>query len=432
MATDKQLSSKKKLLFSAVLLLIVLLLVECVSSILWHITFDGASQRTINALCGTTTYLSQKLPNTFWHHDLNPNHPIYKDKINNRGTLGESFEMPKPNNELRIICLGDSTVEGWGLEPSKSFPAILERMLNSSIPSTEYENVTVINAGIGSHNSAFNLSYLAFRLIHYEPDYVVIKSTYNDFLPFCIPGMNFDYTHAFPEPFHLERNCSLYWTMARYSFFLKVFGARLFHEEVLSNPFQSFSGTITKAQLQQMDFSSNKTKFAIYGENIRSMILLCKGRGITPILLDLPTSPSAAHYGAERNFGLGFRKVILRLNAELERIAEEEMVSFVVTSPLNDVDFWDHCHNTESGNYKIAKILHHALSRIIKEAKMVRSAPAFPMGDSLRGSQRSNPLYGTRHEKTDFHLPSFDSVPKTIGDVLIRAEKESATSQTPE
>lgn len=357
---SSMISAEKKVLFAAILLVTVLGIIEIMSFAVWKIKVGSGKKNNIRALCGQTFDKPQLLPNTFWHHEFNPNCPRYKGIVNTKGTKGKDFEVPKPDGELRIICIGDSTVEG-PRQPNQTFSYFLEEMLRPIIKqASNYKSVRVINAGIGSHNSAFNLAYLEFRLIHYEPDIIIIKSTYNDYVPYCIPGMKFDYTHAFPNPFHIRHSSNPYWFMARYSYFLKLCGNVIFNEEV-TNPFKDFTGHITKEQFQKMDFSTNENKFYIYAENIRSMILLCKGRNIRVFVLDLPTSPNLNHYGRGKPYGKRFRNLISRLESELKRVTSEEDVPFIITGPLDKDNFTDHCHTTTSGNRKIAKRIYDVL-----------------------------------------------------------------------
>jgi len=296
--------------------------------------------------------------------------------------------LPKPKGELRVVCVGNSTVESTGVAPNETFPHYLEEILGERLDLLpQYNTVKVINGGIGSHNSAFNLAYLAFRLLHFEPDVVVIKSSYNDYLPYIIPGMAYDYTHAFPNPFHLIR-ASPYWSLARYSHFLRLVGVVLFSDEV-AVPFRDYSGHLTPEQFQEMDFSSNADKFFVYAENIRSMILLSKGRGIDVLILDLPTSPDPDHFGKHRFVGIRFKELIKRLEAELERITEEERTTYVRTGPFDRKDFWDHVHNNASGNRKIAESAAKALLR-----STVRGNT-----DSTRATERITPADATSRRR---------------------------------
>lgn len=348
--------------FGAALLTLCLsfLLLELGGWIIWYVAVPAHDKASIQSLCRAGHVQPEKIPATFWHHQLNPKHPKYRGQINAKGTKGPNFTLPKPRDELRIICLGDSTVEGTGVNPGETFPSLLETLLSRQIQeSPGHPAVTVINAGIGSHNSAFNLAYLAFRLIHFDPDVVVIKSSYNDYLPYCIPGMTYDYTHAFPNPFHRVQR-SAFWSLARRSNFLKIVGIIALPDEV-AVPFRDFSGHMTRKQFWDMDYSSNDDKFFVYAENVRSMLLLCKGRGIDVILVDLPTSPNPLHFGRGRALGPRFKSLVHRLETEVKRIAREEAVTFVRTGPFSEGDFWDRCHCTPSGNLKIAEAVASAV-----------------------------------------------------------------------
>ena len=350
-----------------VALVISLAVVEIGSVIIFKFLIPRGAKDNIRALMGIGDFPVQNLSNSFWHHGFNPHHPNYKNNLNSKGTLGPEFMMPKPKGELRIVCVGDSTVEGYGVEPDETFPCYLEEILRKNIQLLpEYRTVKVINGGIGSHNSAFSLSYLAFRLLHFNPDVVIIKSSYNDYLPYIIPGMTYDYTHAFPNPYYQIKSTSPYWSLARYSHFFQLVGIVLFRDEV-AVPFRNFSGHMTEEQFQKMDFSSNENKFFVYSENIRSMILLCRGRGMDVLIVDLPTSPNPEHFGADKTFGINYKGLIIRFESEVKRIAAEERITFIKTGNFNQDDFWDHVHTTASGNRKIAKNVASALLEFMEE-----------------------------------------------------------------
>ncbi|MFQ5646115.1 MAG: SGNH/GDSL hydrolase family protein [bacterium] len=301
------------------------------------------------------------IPNAFWHHDLNPRISI--NKLNSKGIRGEDFKIPKPERELRIICIGDSTVEGCGVKYNlnKTFSYLLADRLKPVIKkSSRYDNVRVINAGISSHNSAFSLALLEYRLLNYQPDIIIIKSSFNDYIPYAVPGMKYDYTHAFPEPFTFDYCRSPYWLAARYSYFFKTLGCVIFRKEIRF-AYKKFLGEVD--QTGNMDFSSNKDKFYIYGENIRSMILLCKGRNIKVFILDLPPNPDPKT-DSQWKYGRKYKNLIRHLDKELKRITAEEKVPFVETIPfLKKEDYTDYCHTRESGHRKIADKLFDALIR---------------------------------------------------------------------
>lgn len=350
-----------RFLFVLLTVSLSLSLLELGSFLIWWVAVPTKKKANVQFLCRAGHAQVAKVPNTFWHHEFNPSHPNYENQLNSKGTKGKDFLLPKPPGELRIICVGDSTVEGTGVNPDETFPYYLETFLDKHVyPQSSYGSVKVINAGIGSHNSAFNLAYLSFRLIHFDPDIVVIKSSYNDYLPYCVPGMLYDYTHVFPNPYH-RIHPSAFWSLSRHSYLLKIVGTVALRSEV-ATPFPDFSGHMTREQFQTMDYSGNKSKFFVYAENIRSMVLLCRGRNIHVALVDLPTSPNPIHFGGDKTFGPRFKNLIARLETELNRIAREEDVTFIRTGPFTNNDFWDHCHCTASGNQKVARAVAAALA----------------------------------------------------------------------
>jgi hypothetical protein len=120
-------SFKKKVLFSAAMIAIVLGILEGISFIVWKIKVPKVYRKNIRMLCSQDSYSERLkkiyfLPNTFWHHELNPSNNKNGKFINTKGTKGEDFEVPKPVGELRIICIGDSTVEGWKFKPNQTKP----------------------------------------------------------------------------------------------------------------------------------------------------------------------------------------------------------------------------------------------------------------------------------------------------------------------
>ena len=129
-ARARHASTRHRLLFPAILVLLLVGITECASWIVWKYCIDDYGHNTVAALCSNNlTQRSTYLPNAFWHHDLNPS--TYVGEINSKGTRGADFSVPKPAGEFRVVCVGDSTVEGYGLPVQDSFPALLEQILAS-------------------------------------------------------------------------------------------------------------------------------------------------------------------------------------------------------------------------------------------------------------------------------------------------------------
>lgn len=93
----------------------------------------------------------------------------YTSKINKFGYRGKDFGFPKPKGTFRIFVVGDSFTFGVGSEENETIPFLIEENLRS-----RYNNIEVINAGIG-HASPIT-HYLNLKNIHlkYEPDLVIL------------------------------------------------------------------------------------------------------------------------------------------------------------------------------------------------------------------------------------------------------------------
>lgn len=86
-----------------------------------------------------------------------------------------SFASARPDADpIRIVCLGDSLTEGYGLAPEQAYPSRLETGLRE-----RGYAVRVVNAGISGSTSASAVSRLRWQL-RSGPDWVVIALGGND------------------------------------------------------------------------------------------------------------------------------------------------------------------------------------------------------------------------------------------------------------
>ena len=100
--------------------------------------------------------------------------------INEMGFRGELPSVPKPEGEIRVLAIGDSTTFGWGVDDVGTYCAQLEAMLAAAFPNRQ---MSVINAGVGAYDldrEAVLLKHFAPRL---EPDVVLVGLYWND-LPY--------------------------------------------------------------------------------------------------------------------------------------------------------------------------------------------------------------------------------------------------------
>ena len=75
----------------------------------------------------------------------------------------------------RIVCLGDSLTEGYGLTPEQAWPELLEQSLHRR----GWPGANVINAGVSGSTSASAVSRLEWQL-RTKPDILVLALGAND------------------------------------------------------------------------------------------------------------------------------------------------------------------------------------------------------------------------------------------------------------
>jgi acyl-CoA thioesterase-1 len=74
-----------------------------------------------------------------------------------------------------ILCLGDSLTEGYGVDPQRAWPALLEQRLRA----LGHADVRVVNAGISGATSASAVSRLRWQL-KAQPDVLILALGAND------------------------------------------------------------------------------------------------------------------------------------------------------------------------------------------------------------------------------------------------------------
>ena len=90
----------------------------------------------------------------------------------------ESFAIQKEPNEVRIFCIGDSTVQGNPWTTETSFTTWLEISLNAAEPT---RNWNVINCG-GISYASYRMVPILEEVLRYQPDLVILHCSHNEFL----------------------------------------------------------------------------------------------------------------------------------------------------------------------------------------------------------------------------------------------------------
>jgi lysophospholipase L1-like esterase len=99
-------------------------------------------------------------------------------KINSKGLREREIAYERTASTLRILMLGDSFTEGWGVTFDETFSKRIERLYAARGISAE-----VINAGVGNYNTVMEVNYFLEEGHNYRPDVVVLNYVPNDAEP---------------------------------------------------------------------------------------------------------------------------------------------------------------------------------------------------------------------------------------------------------
>jgi lysophospholipase L1-like esterase len=98
--------------------------------------------------------------------------------VNNLGFRGDLLATPKPAGEVRVFMVGGSTTEGLFLDDSETITRVLQdRLAGSGFP-----EVRVYGAARSGDRSYDHVAMLAHRLVHLEPDLVIVFAGVNDLI----------------------------------------------------------------------------------------------------------------------------------------------------------------------------------------------------------------------------------------------------------
>lgn len=97
--------------------------------------------------------------------------------INAAGQRDQDYPEERQSNSWRVIALGDSYVEGWGVELEASVTKLLEERLQQARAD---ERVEVINMGVAGYGTDQELLYYERDGQHYQPDDVLVFFYGND------------------------------------------------------------------------------------------------------------------------------------------------------------------------------------------------------------------------------------------------------------
>jgi lysophospholipase L1-like esterase len=96
---------------------------------------------------------------------------------NNVGLRGDSLPMPKPEDELRVFVVGGSSTETLYLDDRQAITRVLQDRLDTIVSG---KRVKVYGAGKSGARSYDHIEMIAHRLVHLEPDALIVFAGVND------------------------------------------------------------------------------------------------------------------------------------------------------------------------------------------------------------------------------------------------------------
>lgn len=96
------------------------------------------------------------------------------ERTNSHGQRDRERTVQKPDGVKRILLLGDSVVEGYGLPEEDTLSSQLERLYPG-------ESVEVLNFGVSAYCTRAEIELLKTKGLQFDPDVVVLVFVENDF-----------------------------------------------------------------------------------------------------------------------------------------------------------------------------------------------------------------------------------------------------------
>ena len=94
-------------------------------------------------------------------------------------TETQVYRKNSTENCFRILILGDSLTEGYGVSAQQAFPSLLEKKLNDEFSSDKNSSYEIINAGISGSTSSGGVSRIEW-LLKSKPDFLILALGGND------------------------------------------------------------------------------------------------------------------------------------------------------------------------------------------------------------------------------------------------------------
>lgn len=301
---------------------------------------------------------------------------------NNMGFRGDSLADPKPPGEFRVFMVGGSTTECFYLDDADDLARVLERDLSAAAPPGTI--VHVYNAGLSGAASDDHIAMLSQRIVHFQPDLVIVFCGVND-LTRSIYGYDYrhyiEYRPAYHKPWFKRWPMKL--QVTRRLFLLKERiqpdRQRLQEERTLVT---NYAGLVGLERSAPETDAIPRTDEASYATNLRTLAGIAHGNHFKLVFMTQQTTWNSTvdlkarsrHWMRYRagapgvsagNAGNGFTfredkmdGAMERLNDTMRRVGQEESIpvyDLAHALPKSLAYFYDDCHFNTAGASASAK-----------------------------------------------------------------------------
>lgn len=376
----------KTLKYNLIILLVLLVLIEAV---LWFFPvadpYENAKKNMFYPTVGNMYIESQfdrNLALQFTTEDGLLGFENYKQTtnftINNYGFRGDELSMPKPNSEYRIFAIGGSSTESLYIDDKDVWTRVLQDNLNQNNDST---TVKVYNAGKSGDNIQDHLAMLSHRIIHLQPDEVIVFCGINDVTRLMLDKnpLKFNVNKKADKKVSFGNMLGVF--MYEFQIPRRLYYAFKTEEEALETIEieSNYQKKVTKTHARPIENKVPETDYGNYENKLKSLIGICQANDIKLIfatqVVTWNTEDEALknwHWMTSRG---GIRYNAMKLQQKVDSInaitvhqGEKFNVSVFKTDSIiskTSTYLYDDCHFNPAGSKKMGD----ELAKFIKDKK---------------------------------------------------------------
>ena len=360
----------KSAIFAVVLLGVTCVIAEVALRVA-HYLVSGTSPTTLLPLYRERRFVMSPFlvfgPRIDWQIANTPNPDAAY--FNKQALRTKEIVGPKSPSEFRIIAIGGSTTEDVGNEEGLHWPLWVERELHRA----GFGQVRVYNTGMAAYSSAHTLIRLAFDVLDYEPDMVLVMDNIND--------LTVNY-HAALAGTPVDAHYLVKFGQKLYTFDLDE------DDVIVSRLLQSIrsrlAGTDERTVPADYDISRG---LGFFKRNLANTDALVANAGARTVLLTMPACDSEEIYKLVEFYGRrqfsdplpsfeNFNRDFGRYNDGIREIAAARGVTMVDMARLFGSDrkyFADFVHYNAAGSQRFGGIVAAQLAPVIREMTSKRA-----------------------------------------------------------